>query len=352
MKASKYEMKGLQGLCVLAMIALHLFCRTDYIYSPTLYLFNIPLCYYIGQFGDFCVMGFAFCSAYGHCAILEKSPNNYYKGRVKSILQLLITFWTVLCIFSVISILIGNGNSMPGSINTFLGNVFLYRLSYNGAWWYILTYIFLVLTSKPVIKFVYRINYIPAIILLAVIYTIAYYFRFRNPAPFNNVILDECVRQLFLYGMTISEYCIGVLFYKYDILSKAEDIFKNHKAWKIFLILMVLLISAMGRTLFIRSLYVAPVTGMLVIICFHLFIKENRIFHFVGIHSTNMWLTHMFFYEVLFTNFIFYLRYPIVIFAGMVSLTILVSKILKLIQDPLKKIVGNSFKIDVRSLYK
>ena len=58
MKASKYEMKGLQGLCVLAMIALHLFCRTDYIYSPTLYLFNIPLCYYIGQFGDFCVMGF------------------------------------------------------------------------------------------------------------------------------------------------------------------------------------------------------------------------------------------------------------------------------------------------------
>ena len=342
---SKYEITGLHGLSVLAMIALHLFCRLEYTYDPAVYLFGIPLCYYIGQFGDFCVMSFAFCSAYGHCVILKKSSKNFYRGRIKSILRLLITFWTVLIVFSMISIIVGNADSMPGSIEKFMGNFFLYRLSYNGAWWYIVTYIFLVLTSKPVIKFVYRFNAIPIVGLLLLIYTIAYYFRFRNPEPFNNAILDGCVRQLYLYGMTVAEYCIGVIFYKYNIFKKADCFFHHHKRRSFALICVALLISVLGRTLLIRSLYVAPFTGIIVIICFHLILKENSLLHFIGTHSTNMWLTHMFFYNVLFVNLIFCLKYPVLIFVGMVFLTIIVSIILQQIQNPLNRAIDKWIKI-------
>lgn len=340
MEASKFEIKSLQGLCVLAMICLHLFCRTDFTYSPAFYIAGIPLCYYFGQLGDFCVMGFAFCSAYGHSAILEKSSDSYYRGRIRSLLNLLIRYWCILIVFSLVSICVGNGMKIPGGGYEFLGNFFLYKLTYNGAWWYLTTYIFLTLTSKLIIKFIYKHHYLMIIFLSVIVYTGSYYVRFFCPQPFESSIINEIVKQVYLYGMAVAEYCIGVLFYKYRIFSKSDRFIDKIGKWKYCVGIFAACSLLLSHTLVERSLFVAPAIGMLLILLHHWFCRKNRFLHWIGMHSTNMWLTHMFFYQVLFVDFIFVFQYPVLIFAAMVMITVLVSFGLKRVQFPLIKMVN------------
>lgn len=343
MEASKSEIKSLQGLCILAMLCLHLFCRTEYSYSPAILFAGIPLCYFFGQLAYFCVMGFAFCSAYGHCAILDKSSNSYYKRRIKSLINLLIVFWSILIVFTMISICIGNGENIPGEGYEFLGNILLYKLTYNGAWWYLTTYIFLVLTSKFIIHFVYRYHWLFVIVISVMIYAGSYYMRFYCPEPFESSILNQIIRQFYLYGMTAPEYIIGVFFYKYKIFSKSDELIYKLGKWKYVTGIMIFGVLLLGRTLIVRSLFVAPVSGSILIILHHWFCKESRFLHWIGTHSTNMWLTHMFFYSVLFVNFIFIFKYPILIFIAMVAITVLTSALLKKIQIPIIKKVTQIF---------
>lgn len=147
----------IQGLSVLAMVCLHLFDR-DYagLFQPLIFIKGIPLSFYFGQLSDFCVFGFAFCSGYAHMCLYEKE--GYYKRRLKSLLPLLINYWIIILLFSVISVCIGQGDYMPGSIWDILGSVFLYDIHYNGAWWYMWVYVLLVLISPLILKIVNRFH--------------------------------------------------------------------------------------------------------------------------------------------------------------------------------------------------
>ena len=71
----------LQGLSVLAMVLLHLFCTYYYAdkYTPILFFSGVPLCFYIAQLSDFCVFGFAFCSGYGH--MVNYGKKGFYDGK-------------------------------------------------------------------------------------------------------------------------------------------------------------------------------------------------------------------------------------------------------------------------------
>ena len=62
------------------------------------------------------------------------------------------------------------------------------------------------------------------------------------------------------------------------------------------------------HTLVIRSLFIAPVTGMTIVFLFTLWRKPvwvERMFMILGRHSTNIWLIHMFFYLCIFKNLVF-----------------------------------------------
>lgn len=86
---------------------------------------------------------------------------------------------------------------------------------------------------------------------------------------------------------------------------------------------------------FVQSLIVAPITGTIVLMCFHLLDKPEwmeKLFLLLGKHSTNIWLIHMFFYLVLFKNLIFRLKEPVFIFVGMIILCMGVSVLINQIE--------------------
>ena len=326
MELTTRDTKMIQGISVLAMVCLHLFCTLDFseLYSPLILINDIPLSFYFAQLCDFCVVGFAFCSGYAH--MIKYGQKGYYKNRLIKLLFLLINFWLILIVFSGISILAGHADFMPGSLQSFLGNFFLYRLSYNGAWWYMFTYSVIVIISPVILKAVDKINPIIVLSFGLIIYFAAYIVRFKLHST------NWFVTQFGTFGMTLFEYILGAVFYQHTILTKIGKIkYKiDNKSQIIFPIasLLIFLVMLFGHTLIIRSLFIAPITGCIIIILFHFTRKPiwvEKSLLFIGKHSTNIWLSHMFFYLCLFTNLAYIAKYAPLIFAFMLFLCIIVS---------------------------
>lgn len=328
----------LQGLSVLAMVLLHLFCTYDYAdkFTPILFFSGVPVCFYIAQLCDFCVFGFAFCSGYGHMANYGRT--GFYNNRLKGLLAVLCDYWLILCVFSMISIAVGQSECMPGSIHQFILSALLVEISYNGAWWYLFTYAVLVIFSPVLLKVVEK--YRPLGVLAAgfAVYCVAYYVRFHVGT--DNWLLNKFGP----FGMTFFEYLVGAVCYKIGFvtwLRKTWGCFPKTIQW--IVTVFSVLIMLYSRTKIISSLFVAPVTGSVIMALFILWKKPKwleNIFLFVGAHSTNIWLTHMFFYLVLFRNLVYGAKYPVFIFAFMMTITTAVSVLLQLVQKPLHKAIS------------
>lgn len=297
---------------------------------------GVPLAFYAAQLGDFCVFGFAFCSGYGHMANFGK--DGFYKSRLKGLLAVLCDYWLILCTFSAVSIAVGQGTFMPGNIRTFAMNALMLESSYNGAWWYMFAYTILVLCSPLLLKAVDRHHPVAVLAAGFALYCAAYYVRFRLPTD-NWLLL-----KFGPLGMTLFEYLIGAVCCKARFITCLRERWsKWHAAvrWMIAIILMAGMLY--GRTKIIPSLFVAPVTGSVIMSLFTLWRKPKWVEHaflFVGSHSTNIWLTHMFFYLVLFRGFVYKAQYPIFIFGYMMAVTIALSMLLQVVQKPLHKAVA------------
>ena len=339
MELTKQDSKMIQGLSILAMLCLHLFCRSHQgLYTPLLYINGIPLSYYLGQLSDFCVMGFAFCSGYAHFS-LSKTDCRFFHNRILALFRLLCSYWLIILVFSLVSILAGQASFMPGNVKTILGNVFLYNISYNGAWWYMYAYVILVLLSPLLKKAVEQVH--PVVILTAsfLVYFGAYYLRFEVS---NN---GKLLNMLGAVGTTLFEYLLGMLFAHTLVFSFLQRFWKHiSKAFRILLTILLFLGMLLSHTLILPSLFVAPFTGIVLITLFHFWQKPlliQRFFLFMGNHSTNIWLTHMFFYLVLFKNLVYYAKYPLLIYLFMLIITVAISLLLHLAEDPIHRLIGS-----------
>ena len=74
-----------------------------------------------------------------------------------------------------------------------------------------------------------------------------------------------------------------------------------------------------------------PFYGLAVFVLFNLWEKgkiAEKIWLFLGKHSTNIWLTHMFFYLYIFIGAIQRLQYPVLMFGGMIEVCVAVSVVI------------------------
>lgn len=323
----------LQGLSVLAMVWLHLFDRNyEGLFQPVLFFAGVPFSFYMAQLCDFCVFGFAFCSGYGHYIQYQKP--DFYKKRLKGLLSVFCSYWLVLLFFSVAALLLGQGEFMPGSFRKFLMNALALENSYNGAWWYMFAYAVLVLLSPLLMKLVAKVHPLLVLGVGFVVYFAAYYVRFKMTGT------GWLLGKFGPLGMTLFEYLIGAVCCKEQAISKLHTIWEKIRKevrWILALLLMAVMLYA--RTKILPSLFVAPVTGFVVMLLFHYWKKPKGVqalFLFVGQHSTNIWLTHMFFYAVLLKNFVYVVKYPLLIFLLMIGITTLLSMLLQMLGKPIQ----------------
>ena len=144
MELTKNDTQKAKGMAVLGMVMLHLFCRwEDLPYTALIWIGEIPLIYYFGLFGDLCVTVFCFCSGYAHY-LMANTQQKAYPGRIPGkVLRFLCNYWIVVILFSVLALLFGRTDPIPGSWLDFAGNMLVFGMSYNGAWWFVTTYLLL-----------------------------------------------------------------------------------------------------------------------------------------------------------------------------------------------------------------
>lgn len=341
MELTKKDNQMAKGVAILGMLMLHLFCRTGVLpYEPQVFTGEHPFVYYLGLFGDLCVPTYCFCSGYAQMVLREKEQAAYLRQSAVRLIKFLLNYWIVLIIFSLIGLLFDKSGCIPGSAETFLGNLFLFRLSYNGAWWFVLTYAFLLALSPMMIKIVQRFPIWIVFISSGMIYFISYLLRFVYMIEISDLVLSWFYTQALLLGTSQFSFVVGMLFQKHQIISKlrcapVSPVLRN--ACCILIPIAMFLLHALEP-----SLIIAPITGLSTIVCFHAMDKPNLLCKtalFLGKHSTNIWLVHMFFYLVLFKDFVFIAKYPLLILLLMLVICIVVSYGINLIYQPAVKLL-------------
>ena len=325
---TKEDSQMSHGLAILAMVVLHLFCQLDAsLYTVRLMIGDIPAIYFLGLFGDICVPIYCFSSGYANYLLHRQEQGAYGLRRMKRLFKFLKHYWLVVILFAIVGLLAGS-RDMPGSWARLLGNMLLFRLTYNGAWWFVVTYVILIILCPLLIWLASRINGWLLAIMSGIVYFAAYQFRFNYAIDLNGSVLNWIWQQLILLGTSQFSFVVGMLFCKFDILScirkTLPDKLIKAAVWVVPGVLFL------GHCL-VQSLIIAPVTGILTLICFHLWEKPapaRKFFLYFGHHSTNIWLTHMFFYLMPFTNLVFVAREPVLIFAFMLALCLATSYII------------------------
>ena len=312
---TKRDSKMAQGIAILGMLCLHLFCRTgDLPYAPLIWIGERPLIYYIGLFGDLCVPVFCFCSGYAQSLLYGKKPGGFLRSSGRRIVKFISHFWIVVCLFCVVGLVMGH-TAIPGDLPSFVGNMLLYDMSYNGAWWFVVTYVLLI-PLTPV--FVWCVNrFKPVLIVLGsgVIYFVSYVFRFVLVLNISNAVAAWVWNQLILLGTSQLAFAIGIVFQKYNVMDWLMA--RKERRPKCCAVAIAVLPAAMFLLRCIEpSLIIAPLSGLVTIISFHLWKKPAGIrwfLEYMGRHSTNIWLVHMFFYMTMFPKLIFASEIPVLI---------------------------------------
>jgi surface polysaccharide O-acyltransferase-like enzyme len=346
---TKKDITILKGVAIMFMLLLHLFTRKEVngLYETFFVINGVPAIYYIGLFGDACVPIYCFASGYGLFVSMNKAGNSILSRNFTRLFKLLINYWIVLVIFVGLGFFIGNPEVFPGSPVEFLLNFFVLSNSYNGAWWFVQTYIILVLTVPFLFKIIKKYNSINILLFTGIIYFVSYVQRIKHMIDFgDNMAINMFVNAVVLFGTSLLPFVVGAIFAKDKIYSRVHKKFYKIKYKNIICLTGILSLVIIHGV--IETMFIAPFTAITFICLFNLMNKTTsvqRLLNFLGNHSTNIWLTHMFFYMTIFPELTFAPRYPVLIFAWLIALCLASSFVINAVYKPIVKIVdGKSSK--------
>lgn len=334
-KYNKQDAVMTRGFAIICMVVLHLFCRAgaDVFGTPLIWINSeTPLVYWFGFYAEICVSIYSICMGYAQY-LLYTSGKTSWKSTGKRILKLMMNYWIILIIFSLIGLLYSQQNSIPGSFVAFLKSIVLLH-SYNGAWWFLNSYL-LFLLIPSIVKF-FPVKKLPVFVGLALCLVVQIGWYFFNKVGFWPTVAEEkhilafVLKELYNLIIIFPAALAGAFLCKGDIVSKTYAIYHNlipnKRVRKLVLgIIWVAVFVAMNL------IHKAVFTLLFSIISFILFNiwEKSRIsvktWLFFGKHSTNIWLTHMFFYATLFVGLVQKAKYPLLILGFMLVLCIATS---------------------------
>lgn len=325
------------------MLCLHLFNRGHKgLFEPLLFIGKHPISFYVSLFCDACVPIFAFVSGYGLYYKYQQNRTVYSGENFIRLKKLYINYWIVVLIFPVIVGFILHYPGYPGTMKKFVENFIGFKTSYNGAWWFFTTYVIFVLSSNFWFKLMQKLNPFLYLIILFFVYVICFYLRlnefWERRTTFE--ILNVVIENLTYFFCTLFQFMLGAFALKYKWNTLVSSLFKKIKFKNT--IIFILILGLVVAHAIVPNFIIAPFTGLCFIFLFcqlDLNKSLSKGLDFLVPHSTNMWLTHMFFYMIFFPGFIYSFRYPIIIFFVLVLLCVGSSFIINFFNHKLLKII-------------
>lgn len=228
MKLTKENTKILQSIAILFMFGLHLFNRydiSDY-YDVHLYVRSgMPLLTYISYIFDACVPIYLFCSGYG-LYISEKDKPSDFKAKFNRILRLLIRFWIILGLTCIVGYCLGMKEKYPGTVINLILNMLLIKSSYVGAFWFVQTYVLLVLLSGILFRLIKKHSYIIALAFSVIIYVAAFGMEYLILGKLTLEPVRLLANALMLLCRSQFSFVVGAIFAKEDIIDRNKALSK------------------------------------------------------------------------------------------------------------------------------
>ena len=325
----------IKGILILMMLWLHLYSNED-LFNGTcyefLYWFNgNPFSYHFAKkFCSMCVPAYIFLSGYGLGKVYNKKAlSNQSMGNGKRCFNLYVRLWVIIAIFMPIGCYF-NPEHYPYSMLELVENMTGISTYYNGAWWFLLPYIILAMSSRYFIRYIMRFgkkgDIVNTFMLLAIsVFGYVAIAKVNDSTDILMRLLTGLMATLYLSFM----FFVGIMFVKHNVIERAINRMATvSNATRYSLAAVVVLIIGrlcMGNSALIHI----PFTPLIILsLAILLNGKSNKFLQLFGHHSTNMWLVHFFFITYIFDGQIYILRYPIVIFVALVAISLATSKII------------------------
>ena len=318
---NKNDARMTQGFAILCMLCLHLFCREapDLPGKALIWLNSTtPLLCWIGFFSEICVPLYSMTAGYAYMLLYDEGKQTW-NLRWRRAFKLIRNYWIILVVFVIAGILM-KSQRIPGSFVDLIGNITLLSVkSYNGTWLFLKTYLIIMLLPPILASWVpSRLRFVPGILFCFSLDVIRYVvFRFgilseetMIPYPINFLYI-----QFLNLWHVLPFFWIGGLLYKNNTFSYVN----SRIPWlgvrrKVILLLLFVLIFV--STNIIHKAVLMGFVAMLTFLIFNLWEKgriAKNVFSFLGEHSTNIWLSHMFFVSILFGDYIAKINYGVLV---------------------------------------
>lgn len=268
-----------KGIAVLMMILHHIWGFPEKI--PELPLSHLEV--QIGAACKICVSIFMFLSGYGLYYTFKKKETIRVWHRVWNVYK---RFWQVFLIFVPVGFLF---LSKPFAVQEFLANLFCLKFSYNQEWWFLGTYIELLLVLS-VMLMANQKKYFPYLIVgLSVL--------LRGLSGLINLNSGGASSHIYYFCYYFPSFFLGLLFCKYSLYERFRAVVAKES------ICLVICLVLTGAAFVVRTKWgITEMTIVLTPLFIYLFVfffrkigRANQVFLFFGKHSMNMWLIHSFF---------------------------------------------------------
>lgn len=330
----KSETLQLKGIAIFIMVFLHLFNRKENVdlCLNHIVLLGEPLISQLAKFTEICVPLYLFLSGYGLYILFQKEGNIH---PLKRIFKLYLHLWVVILCFIPLACIVAP-SSYPKSVWIFLENFIAWKPSYNWEWWFIFPYVLLLSVANCLFRWVQRWNLICILLFSSFIYVSSYLcISFYKPLLQEFYILFHIMESLRM----CCSFLWGAMFVKYDIIDKIKRTIHFRKRWKNTILLLLLLLVIGLRALI--PIHAASILFMIFLVCWFALVDKSQIVESllmkIGGHSTNIWLVHTFFCYYLFHDFIYSLRYPVVILVVVLVLSLISSMLLGKIYQAIER---------------
>lgn len=290
-----------KGLAIILMICHHVFTKNQSLESIAYIRYwnqVLPVEYMVGHYGKICVAMFAFLSGVGIYYSTRNATIDIQKVALSKIIAFYKLYWKYTILFMLVMTF-----RLKESVYTFLVNALAIDSTWFGAWWYASPYIML-LFFLPIyylwikrVKASLSLDFVEVFIcwtFTTYVYPVLMQSELMRAYSCNNRFWWIFYQMLQL----TPTFLLGIIFAKYDLYSKFQELFK-YKA----LLYMCAITMVVGAFIF-RSHY-GDVTeeqlpefmyALFIIVGFVTLIKDTyrikKIFIFFGKNSMKLWLVH------------------------------------------------------------
>lgn len=332
---TKNDTLFLKGIAIFLLLTHHLFYRgVGYI---GLNLGGYEVFSILSLLGKVCIGIFVILSGYGLSESFQAKGGSFFSFVYRHLKKIYLNYWLIWLIFVPIGIFFfdrtlevvyGQRFIWPLIINLFGLQDLFYLYGYNPTWWFITLIVLLYLLFPLFYKLVQRLKIFALVLFAALMYV--------------NFVLDitkySLLNSLYIYSFS---FVLGIYLSQNGVLSSVKAFFADKKSRFIFFPIILILLTLVRVYVQLKfgvleATKLDGLYGLFIIMFGFQFFSAGWLYAaiaFVGVHSFNIFLFHTFIFSLYFPSFIYWPKYPVLIFALLLGVCLVISILIEKIKS-------------------